>query len=91
MNQGFSLVEATVLKAGPLKKLHVQYRYSIALQRDGNVKPFTVNGDLLPKQKIPISSDIASGTIFTDGSLWVTYLQPRNANQNTDLCSAFYI
>ena len=74
MNQGYSLVEATVLKAGPLKKLYVQYRCSIAQQRDGNVKPFTVNGDLLPKQTIPISSDIVSGTISTNGSSWVTYL-----------------
>lgn len=91
MNKGFSLVEATVLKAGPLKRLYVKYRSSQALPRDGNVRPFTVKGDLMPKQMAPISSDIVSGTIFTDGISWVTYLQPRNANQDTSLCSAFYM
>ena len=90
MKSGFSLVEATVLRSGVFKKIYIQYRYSSTIQRGTNTNPFALNGDLIPKQSTPISSDIVSGSIGVNGNTWVTYLQQRNANENTGLCSAFY-
>jgi hypothetical protein len=87
----FSVVEARVLKLGNLKMLYIYVSCSSLLSSGTNINAFSVSGELIPKQKIPISSDTVTGYIGTNGNSWMTLQVARSSSQNIGCCTCFYI
>lgn len=71
--------------------LYIYVSCSSSLSRGDNINAFSVSGELLPKQQIPISSDTVTGYIGTSGNSWMTLQVARSSSQNMGCCTCFYI
>lgn len=71
--------------------LYIYVSCSSSLSRGDNINAFSVSGELLPKQQIPISSDTVTGYIGTNGNSWMTLQVARSSSQNFGCCTCFYI
>lgn len=71
--------------------LYIYVSCSSSLSSGDNINAFSVSGELLPKQQIPISSDTVTGYIGTNGNSWMTLQVARSSSQNIGCCTCFYI
>lgn len=87
----YTLLDAKVLKLGNLKMLYIYVSCSSSLSRGDNINAFSVSGELIPKQQIPIGSDTVAGYIGANGNAWLTLQASRSANQNIGCCTRLYV
>ena len=71
--------------------LYIYVSCSSSLSRGDNINAFSVSGELIPKQQIPIGSDTVTGYIGTNGDSWMTLQVARSSSQNIGCCTCFYI
>ena len=71
--------------------LYIYVSCSSSLSSGDNINAFSVSGELLPKQQIPISSDTVTGHIGANGDSWMTLQVARSSSQNIGCCTCFYI